>query len=313
MTIERVLLIGSKQIGLRCLETLVAITPGTVVGVVTIDDRADRRTAYDEIVRSCASHSLPLYLARDRKHSEALIREMPADLCIVAGWYWLFSKEIIELLPHGFIGIHFSLLPKYRGGSPLVWALINGEPEVGLSVFSFTDGVDEGGIWAQERISVGEDEHVSGVLTRLEDKAVGTLYAKWPGILNGTIQTVEQNHAEATYCSLRSPSDGEIYWRSGALHVYDFIRAQSDPYPGAYTWFQGEKLIVKRARRDGFTYYGTPGQVAHVSPLGVRVICGDNRSVILESVEWKSYVQSAHQVLKSIKIRLPSAGVSKEE
>ena len=225
-------------------------------------------------------------------------------MCIVCGWYWLLRKEILESVPGGFIGIHYSLLPKYRGGAPLVWALINGEPEVGLSIFTFAEGVDSGPIWAQERIPVGPDDYISDVLERLEAKSIAALEATYPGILNGTTRPWEQEHTQATYCSMRQPSDGEIHWRAPAREVYNFIRAQSRPYPGTFTWLQGEKLVIWRARREESVYYGTPGQVSKVSADGVHVVCGDNRAVVIETVEQDGIDMKAHKALKSVSIRL---------
>jgi len=223
---------------------------------------------------------------------------------MVSGWYWLLSPGILTSVQHGFIGSHYSLLPKYRGGSPLVWALINGEPEVGVSFFSFVEGVDAGRIWAQERVTVGPDDYVSDVLTRLEAATLATLDARYRAILSGEVQPVDQDHRGATYCAMRSPCDGQIYWRASAADVYNFIRAQSQPYPGAFTWLEGTKLTIWRARQDPAIHYGTPGQVAMVSPAGVHVICGDHRAIIVETVERNGVSEGAQKVLRSVSIRL---------
>lgn len=307
MAIERVLFLGSKPLGVRTLALLARLIPQQLIGALTIDDRADARSAWDQLHALCHDHEIPLHVARDRAHAETLIRELRPELCIVSGWYWLLRQAVLDSVAHGFIGTHFSLLPKYRGGSPLVWALINGEPEVGVSIFSFVEGVDAGQIWAQERVTVGPADYISDVLPRLEHQTIAALEKHLPGILSGALVPAEQDHAAATYCAMRFPADGEIYWRSPAAAVYNFVRAQSHPYPGAFTWFQGEQLTVWRLRLDPAIHYGTPGQVALVAPDGVRVVCGDHRAVILETVGWKGAEEPANRVLKSVSIRLPSS------
>lgn len=302
--IERVLFLGSKKLGLRCLQVLASTSPG-VVGAISIDDSQDTRTEFESISQFCQKASIPFHVAKNRAQSEDLVRQFRPQICVVVGWYWLIHKEILEFVPNGFVGVHFSMLPKYRGGSPLVWALINGEKEVGLSIFSFTPDIDAGAIWAQRSINVATDDYVGDVLGRLEEQAVKLLAASWQEMLSGKISPTEQNRANATYCSVRTPDDGEIYWRSPAHQILNFIRAQSTPYPGAYTWYEGEKLTIWRARIDDLVYYGTPGQVAQISSDGVRVICGDDRSLILESVQWRGENLTADRVLRSVKIRLP--------
>jgi methionyl-tRNA formyltransferase len=302
----KLLFIGSKPLGLRTLETLLRVAPQMVTGAVTLDDSADPRTVLPQLQEFCAMRKLPLFIATGRKHSEAIIREQQPDLCFVSGWYWMLDPEILTLVPRGFIGIHFSLLPKYRGGSPLVWQIINGEPEVGLSMFSFTEGVDAGGIWAQERVELGPDDYISDALARLESKSVAMIESKMPAILSGELQPSRQDDSQATYCSVRQSSDGEIRWDKSAAEIYNFVRAQSRPYPGAFTFLAGEQVIVWRARREKVTYYGRPGQVARVSREGVWVICGDSQPVILETAGWRGSDVPASEVFKSITMRLPS-------
>jgi methionyl-tRNA formyltransferase len=306
MTINRVLFLGSKPLGAAFLAALHRIEPSALIGAITIDDRQDVRTAFDEISAFCNTHGIPFFVATNRTHAETLIRELNPELCMVSGWYWLIGSTVLNSVRHGFIGTHFSLLPKYRGGSPLVWALINGESEVGVSFFSFVEGVDAGRIWAQKLVPVGPDDYVGDILARLEAATLATLDTGYRGILNGEVQPVEQDHSGATYCAMRFPGDGEIYWRSPAADVYNFIRAQSHPYPGAFTWLEGTRLTIWRARRDNAIHYGTPGQVALVTSDGVHVVCGDHHVVILETVERNGIAGDARTVLKSVSIRLPS-------
>ena len=301
--IKRVLFIGSKPLGLRCLKKLYELKPSALIGVMTFDDRDDQRNAFDDICRFAAKQNIPIHIAKNRKDSESIIAEIEPEICFVNGWYWLIGNETLNLVPHGFLGLHNSLLPKYRGGSPLVWSMINGEKYAGYSIFSFTEGMDEGDIWAQEKAEIGPEDYISDMLAKLEEKAITKLDTIYPQILNGDLKPTPQNHSLATFCAMRTPEDGRIDWNWPAKRVFDFIRAQSEPYPGAFTFIDDKKIIIWRARLLDLTYYGTSGQVARVSPDGVLVICGDSRPLLITVAEIDRVKQDAHKVIKSIKTR----------
>src|SRR5947207_2003809 len=193
--------------------------PASLVGIVTLDDRQDTRTAHREFMDFAHEHQIPLVSARTRRESEAAIREFYADICFVMGWYWLLGEDLLASIPHGFLGFHFSPLPKYRGGSPLVWQLINGEPNVGLSLFSFSPGMDEGEIWAQRTLAVGPDDYIGDVLAKLERETVSVVEEVYGKILDRKIRPVPQDHTQATYCSVREPSDGFVDWQKPAVDI----------------------------------------------------------------------------------------------
>lgn len=310
--IEKVLFMGSKRLGLRVLQKLQQLSPAALIGAMTIDDRSDTRSVFPQFKAFTASRGIALHVARNRQHAEETIRHLTPDLCFVVGWYWLISPETLAAVPHGFLGIHYSLLPKYRGGAPLVWQIINHETEAGASLFSFADGLDDGDIWARWTVPIGPDDYVQDVLDRLEEKTISALRETYPMLLAGRIQPVPQAHASATYCALRLPEDGNIDWRSAARDVYAFIRAQSRPYPGAFTYYGTRKLIIWTARRFPQPYFGTPGQVARPGRDGVVVVCGDHRAILLDEVEYDGTTGPAAELIKSIRARFSAAPVARE-
>lgn len=301
---HRVVFMGSKQLGLRSLESLIRALPGSIVGAVTIDDTGDARSAHDRFTVLARERGVPLTVARTRAEAAEAVRRHEPDLCVVCGWYWRVGRVDLERVPRGFVGVHFSALPKYRGGSPLVWQIINGEPEVGLSLFSFAEGIDEGPIWAQRLIPLGPDEAVGDVLARLEALSVDVLAEHVPRILSGDASARPQDPGGATYCASRAPGDGEIHWEWPARSVHDFIRAQSRPYPGAFTYAGDTRLTVWRSRREDVTYHATPGQVLRVGRDGVWVGCGDDRPLVVEQVALGGADCPAADVLASTTLRL---------
>ena len=301
----RIVFLGSKTLGVRLLETMAAAAPGVVAAAITLDDRADSRSRFDDLARVASQHGIPLHVASDRKQAEALVGAERPDLCVVACWYWLISPALLESVPRGFIGIHNSLLPKYRGGAPLVWALINNESEVGATFFAFRDGIDDGPVWLQATIRVGSEEHVGEVMARLEDETVRLFGAHFPELLNGSISLREQQHDDATYCAQRLPEDGEIDWTRPGQRVFDFIRAQTTPYPGAFTFIDGRQLTILRAAPVRARYDGTPGQVARVDREGAVVVCGDASAVRVIEVDAGEGRVPAASVIRSLSVRFP--------
>ncbi|MBF0522815.1 MAG: methionyl-tRNA formyltransferase [Candidatus Omnitrophica bacterium] len=310
-SIKRVLFMGSKDLGLGVLKEMVALSPKTLIGALTIDDKSDCRSALSDFKVFAKEKNIKLYVASNKADSERIIQELKPDLCFVVGWYWLISDATLDGVAKGFIGIHNSLLPQYRGSAPLVWAMMAGEKKVGFSLFTFTKGMDDGPIWVQGSVSVEDSDDIGDVLVKLKTKAVKTVHEKYPAILDGKIKPVAQKHNQATYCAQRLPSDGNINWSEPARKIYDFIRSQANPYPGAFTYYQSAELKIWRAQLCDKVYFGTPGQVAQIGKDGVYVICGDNRAIILKDIEFGGKRQPAQEILKTISIRFPDTKVAK--
>lgn len=302
--INKVLFIGSKRQGEKCLAEMLTIAPDSVVAVITIDDSADTRSRFNQIKNLAKQHNKSLFVVGSKNETEKVIRRLLPELCIVIGWYWMFSEALIDDVPYGFLGIHNSLLPKYRGSAPLVWSMINGERELGFSLFEFTAKMDSGLIWHQGSITLQQDMFVEDVLEKIESQCVEFFANQYLDILNQNIVKKKQNEQEATFCAPRIPADGLIDWKQDADTIFNFIRAQSRPYPGAYTYHQGQKLTIWRAYPLDCVYHGTPGQVAISSDDNTVVICGKSTALKIVEIAFDGKDFGASDVLNSVKIRL---------
>jgi len=305
--IERVLFIGSKQLGLDCLKTMYSQSKETLIGVMTFDDTADGRSKFNDFNDFCSSNEIPIFIAKNKSDSEKIIKDQHPDIGIVVGWYWLISNDTLKNVPYGLLGIHNSLLPKYRGGSPLIWSIINGEKNIGFSMFSFTEGMDEGDIWFQYKFELKQEDDINSILVKIEKEAVVQLKQNYIKILSGELKPKPQNHQDATYCAQRKPEDGLIDWNKSSTQIFNFIRAQSHPYPGAFTSYKNKKLIIWKAIINSETYYGTPGQIARISKEGVTLICGDNKSITITDVEYEGREINANSLIKTINTRFQNS------
>lgn len=258
----RTALVGTKQLGLDALTVLRARTD--VTSIVTMDDRNDSRSRFKEFLAAGAR------VVTHRHEAAAEIAAIDADIVLIVGWYWLLGQELLS--KSRFLGIHHSLLPEYRGGSPLVWALIEGQETVGTTIFELTAGADEGPMWAQARVPVGEG-YIGAVAARCDNEAIRLL----PRVLEPNAHGVEQQHARATWRPQRHPRDGLIDWHWPARRVERWVRAQSRPYPGAFAYAGSEKVVIWRARATEALADGPIGTYVQGS-----VVCGDGRGLQIE-------------------------------
>lgn len=218
------------------------------------------------------------------------VREARADVILSSDWRTWLDPRIYEIPPHGALNIHDALLPRYAGFAPLNWAILNGETETGVTVHWMNELFDLGDILLQERVPIGPDETVTEVFRRTLP-LFDTLAVRALELLDsGDPPRTRQDPSQATFFHKRSECDSLIDWREPRGRIRNLIRAQSDPYPNAFTFHQGRKLKVKRASLAASTYCGSPGRVFARRPEGVVVIAGADdgspgQGLVLEVVQ----------------------------
>jgi methionyl-tRNA formyltransferase len=282
----RVAFIGSKRIGLRCLTAMHATGSSDIVNIITFDDRSDSRHVFQELHCFGEQHRIPVTVTRGSADLHAAVRAAEPELAIVCGWYSMIGADTRAVARRGFIGVHNSLLPRYRGAAPLVWAMLHGEREVGLSMYTLTSGMDDGDIWAQTSTPLGPDDYIGDVLGRLEDACDQMIRDMYPRILENNVKPVPQDAAKATYGTLRSRDHGRIQWHEPMDRIYGWIRAQSKPYPGAFTSCDVRRLTIWRAHPFASPYYGRPGEVVKGPSGEMMVICGDDRALVIDAMQF---------------------------
>lgn len=283
---KRVAFVGSKMLGVSVLEEMHRLSPDNLCAVITIDDSRDTRCALGSYRQFSQRTSKSLRILSKGFGLRETIAELSPDLCIVVGWYWVLAHELLRMVSEGWLGIHASLLPKYRGGAPLVWAIINGETESGVSLFYFDEGMDTGDIAAQKRFKIGFEETIADVLHKVEALSVEMIRETYPLLITGTTHRIPQDHSQATYAAVRKPIDGQIDWHLAGIQIYNFIRAQTHPYPGAFCHLSsGDTVRIWRAKVFPRPYFGTPGQIVAVETDHVVVTCGGGTAICLYVIQ----------------------------
>ncbi len=283
----RIALLCATQRGQRFLQTLAALVPDAELVVFSFREEATEPPFLDAIRQTTLAHGGQFHEAKQVGAERGReLWETPFDLLFAVSWRYLIPAAVYTRARLGAYVFHDSLLPAYRGFSPTVWAIVNGEDHTGVTLFHMADEVDSGDIVAQQRVDIGPDDTIAGVLEQVTPAYLDVLAAYLPSLLDGHAPRMPQDHAQATFTCKRTPEDNEIDWRAPTTQTYNLIRALTTPYPGATTVLDGQPLTVWAAERlpDAKRYVGRiPGRVAEVLPgLGSLVLTGDGVLLLTE-------------------------------
>jgi methionyl-tRNA formyltransferase len=274
----RIVFIGQAQFGKESLEAL--INQGEdVVGVITVEDAGNRN--YPNPVKECATaHNIALYQANYLKKAEAVdwVRVLQPDLLVLGFVTAFVPLEMIELATHGGINYHPSLLPKYRGGSAINWAIINGETETGVTIHFIDEGVDTGPILLQEKVDIAPDDTVKSVyFEKLYPLGIKMIAEAVELIRDGRALPSVQDESEASFQPVISTSDTVIDWSAATETTYNLIRG-ANPSPGAVTTRCGQTCAFYDAAPSNLK--GSSGTVIEVTPDAFTVATGDGAIAI---------------------------------
>ncbi len=247
---------GASELGYQCCRLIFEKQLANIVGIFTIprefnisySDKPVRNVLFKDFHALGEKYKTPVIEITGKMRTyQKQLETLKPDFMLAIGWYYMIPKTLREIAPLGCAGIHASLLPKYRGGAPLVWAIINGETESGVSFFYFESGVDTGDIIAQKKFPIAPEETIKEILGKATEASLNVIEEYIPKIARGAAPRIPQNHEEATSFPQRSPEDGEIDWSWEPQKIRNFIRAQTKPYPGAFTIIKGKKVTIWNA------------------------------------------------------------------
>jgi methionyl-tRNA formyltransferase len=204
---------------------------------------------------------------------------------VVVAYGKILPQEILEIPKHGFINLHASLLPKYRGAAPIQWALLKGEKETGMTIFKLVAALDAGPVLAHQAVKIDEDDNAE-TLTRKLFETAGPLLAKaLHEIETGKANYLPQNEAAATFAQALTKESGEIDWRKPSAEINDFIRALIT-WPTAHTFYRGKRLKILKARLEPLDISRQekqPGMIIEiVKNEGILVATGQGNLLLLE-------------------------------
>jgi methionyl-tRNA formyltransferase len=218
------------------------------------------------------------------------------DLGIVAGFSHILPNDILEIPRYGFWNLHAGRVPKYRGGSPLNWQIINGEVRAGLSILKMTPGIDDGPILSSASFKIAHTDTISDLHIRANQLfpllLIPLLWNPPKSLHNSKVQS----RIGVKYWHQRNERDGQIDWiNSNSQQVYNFVRAISKPYPGAFGVIAGGREVrIWQVKIDENHVNGVPGRLVKLKD-GFHVPCGGGGSVLLLEFESRHPIKNGER------------------
>jgi methionyl-tRNA formyltransferase len=288
MPAPRILFFGYSQVGHDCLELLLG-RGDNVVALVTHEDNPGEKIWFKTPAMAALARGVPVHTPEKVGTPEWLgrIAEMRPDLILSVYYRNMISTKVLGLAPLGAFNMHGSLLPRYRGRAPINWAVLNGEPRIGMTLHRMVKEPDAGDIVDQEGVDIGPRDTAEQAFRRVLPCAQLVLSRQIDALLAGKAVETPQDVSKATYFGGRRPEDGRIDWTRPAIQAFNLIRAVTDPYPGAFADVGSSRLMVWWAEHESPAASGRsgrPGEVLSVSPL---VVATGDGALELTRTEWR--------------------------
>jgi len=222
-----------------------------------------------EIIRYCEQNYIPVYIGNPRKSETDVnyfLKDKHVDYIFSINYLFLVENNILNHPKNFSINLHGSLLPKYRGRTPHVWAIINGEKETGITAHVMDENCDNGDFVGQIKINIPDLATGADILEVFSKKYIEMLDSLLVDIGKNKIQFTKQDITKATYFGKRTPDDGLVNWNWQKERIRNWIRAQAYPYPGAFTFYDEQKLIIDEVEYSefGFTYDTPNGTILKI-------------------------------------------------
>ena len=303
----RILFCGTPAFAAPSLRHLIAQPDFEIVGVVTQPDRPRGRGQQISVspVKAIAIEAgIPVYQPEKIKSPESLdyFKRVAPDVVVIIAYGQIISARLIEIPRLGWINLHASLLPKYRGAAPINWAIINGETSTGLTTMQIDPGLDTGPMLLQYETPIAPHETAPELSARLAEAGAPLMAETLRKLDRNELFPVPQANSEATFAPLLRKNDGLIEWELSAAYIYNRIRGLQ-PWPGAFTTFRGKNCqiwgrplsladnlspgqhftlgVVQPNQREEFPPVG----VIHPRKYVITVTCGSAGALVLEHVQ----------------------------
>ena len=296
-----VVFFGTPQFAVPTLRRLVDSTH-SVAGVITQPDRPrgrGQKITHAPVKALALERGIPVYQPDRLKPPEVAdtLRGWRADVGVVAAYGRIIPEHLLTIPRFGMINVHASLLPKYRGAAPVHRAVINGESQTGVTIMRVVKELDAGGMFARVTRPIRPDETSDVVETALSEMGAELLVTVVDQLESGTAREEPQDDTQATYASRLTKEEGLIDWTRSASEIHNRIRGLY-PWPHAYTFFNGTRLIVLRSAVANAGASATiPGTILRVTPEAIYVATGDGELAMLDVQPEGRRAMRAHDFL----------------
>jgi len=285
----RIVFCGTPEFALPSLRHLLAQPDFQIVGVVTQPDRPRGRAlavSGSPVKEAALAAGVPVYQPSKIKSDEALefFKQAAPDAVVIIAYGQIIPRRLIEIPRLGWINLHGSLLPKYRGAAPIHRAILNGENHTGLTTMNIDAGLDTGPMLLKFETEIGPDETAPELYARLSEAGAAIVAQTLRGLDSGMITPTPQDNAQASFAPPLKKEEGRIDWSLSSQQIYNRIRGLQ-PWPGAFSSFRGKNCAIwGRPLLVPSAAVGLPGEILKAEN-NVVVSCGSATALRLEFVQ----------------------------
>tara|TARA_Y200000002_G_C22587647_1_gene623686 strand:+ start:23 stop:967 length:945 start_codon:yes stop_codon:yes gene_type:complete len=249
--------IGGTERGYKTLLNLIQRDDVTLAHIIIMPGYEDEIESSKKILNFAKTNGIS-YDYSDKINSNIIERVKKINPKLILGigiWRSYVPEEFLKIPYHGYLGLHATPLPRYRGAAGIAWQIINGEDKIMAHALKLNNRYDAGQLILKDEESIFSYEidiqnnlHLPEILLEYDKIHIKFCNEILSSALNGNLKFIDQDESKATYTCFRGPDDGHINWKGRSKDVFNFIRAQSSPYPGAFSYYNGEKIIIERCK-----------------------------------------------------------------
>jgi methionyl-tRNA formyltransferase len=284
----RIVFCGTPHFAVPSLKHLLAQNDFEIAAVYTQPDRPRGRgqeISYAPVKEVAMAAGVPVHQPQKIRAPEVAeqLRAIAPDVIVIIAYGQIIPARLLDIPKHGWINLHASLLPKYRGAAPINWAIANGETRTGNTTMRIDAGMDTGEMLLQQELEIGAKETAPELLARLSEAGAGLITETLRGLQEGTLHGRPQNNSEVTLAPILKREDGLIDWTRSAVEIFNKMRGFA-PWPGAYSVFRGQTCHLLGEPVSNETTSVLPGTLLE-GKQEVRVACGQGTLLELSHVK----------------------------
>ena len=302
----KIVFMGTPDFAAGALEALIE-AGHEITAVVTQPDKAKGRSKelqFPPVKETALAHNIPVLQPIRIKRPEEIeaLKKHEADIYVVAAFGQILSQEILDMPKYGCLNIHASLLPKYRGASPIQSVILDGEEETGITIMQMDAGIDTGDMLLKKSIAIDAEDTYETLHDKLKILGGEAIVEALELLETGALVPEKQDHEKSSHVKMITKEMGNIDFNKSAKEIDCLVRGLN-PWPSAFTFYKGKQMKIWKVSVEETITSEEPGTVTEVTKNAIRVACGSGVIVICElQLEGKKRM-SAHDFLLGVKVQ----------
>ncbi|MGL5591506.1 MAG: methionyl-tRNA formyltransferase [Mycoplasmoidaceae bacterium] len=286
---KKIIFCGTPKIGAEALRALFDTNKYEILFVITQPDKLvgrKKEIIFSPVKTFCIENNIKYFQPTKISEIQNEIINAKPDLILTCAYGQFINSQILEIPKYRCVNIHASLLPKYRGGAPIHWALINGEKETGISIMFMEKAMDSGNIIYMEKIEINDNDNLASLFTKMEALAYKVVYEQIDSLFNQNLVGEKQDESKVTFGFNIKREDERINWNNYSKNIHNLIRGLS-PKPGSFTTLDNQIVKILNSKlTESKTHNKQPGDVISITKEGALVKTLDN-DLLLNEIQFE--------------------------